>query len=63
VAALSWLWRGAARDVFGDTDANKLEASLALFDEVTGDPLIGAMLALWFDRPGQDLVAGLAIPS
>lgn len=64
VAALSWLWRGAALDVFGEQDACRLMASLTLFAAASDDELIGSKLDFWFDgRVAEDIVARLAVAS
>jgi uncharacterized protein (DUF1810 family) len=49
VGALSWLADRSAVEVFGETDARKLHASLTLFAEATNEQLLRIMLSIWFD--------------
>jgi uncharacterized protein (DUF1810 family) len=49
VEALTWLAGESAADVFGETDAHKLQSSLTLFSEASGEVLLRTMLTIWFD--------------
>jgi len=60
VEALSWLADEAPAMVFGEHDAKKLHSSLTLFAEATAEPLLRAMLTIWFDnRADEDTMARL----
>lgn len=48
VEALSWLADRSAAEVFGDVDAGRLQASLTLFAEASGEQLLRIMLTIWF---------------
>ncbi|HWW56576.1 MAG TPA: DUF1810 family protein [Sphingopyxis sp.] len=57
VETLFRLVRTTARDVFGDTDAGKLHASLTLFAEASNEVLLRSVLATWFDnRVDEDTI-------
>ncbi len=49
VETLFRLVQSSARDVFGDTDAQKLHASLTLFAEATNEVLLRSVLMTWYD--------------
>lgn len=50
VEMLFKLVRTSAHDVFGDTDAARLHASLTLFAEATNEVLLRSVLMTWFDN-------------
>lgn len=50
VETLFKLVRTSAHDVFGDTDAARLHASLTLFAEATNEVLLRSVLMTWFDN-------------
>ena len=57
VETLFKLVQSSAREVFGDTDAAKLHASLTLFAEATNEVLLRSVLMTWFDnRVDEDTI-------
>ncbi|MFA6114542.1 MAG: DUF1810 family protein [Sphingomonas sp.] len=54
VEALSWFSDETPAMVFGDQDAKKLHSSLTLFGEATAEPLLRAMLTVWFDNRADE---------
>ena len=54
VEALSWLADISPVVVFAEPDVVKLHASLTLFAEATGEPVVRTMLTIWFyDRADE----------
>jgi uncharacterized protein (DUF1810 family) len=58
---LSWLADISPIVLFGDADVRRLHASLTLFAEATGEPVVRSMLTIWFgdlaDGPTMDALS------
>ncbi|MBA3940290.1 MAG: DUF1810 domain-containing protein [Sphingopyxis sp.] len=62
VETLFRLVRSSARDVFGDTDAQKLHASLTLFAEASNEVLLRSVLMTWYDnRVDEDTIVRIGL--
>ena len=57
VEALTWFSSLNVEDIFGDVESRHLQASLTLFAEASSEPLLRAMLAIWFaERVDEDTI-------